>query len=154
MTKQLQFREAFLWEKPIEEFVKSEMKGYTLNVPCGKSPLGDVRLDIDPELSQREAYDMFKNRLPYENSTFDTVISDPPWHLGHYLRPRLFFELVRVLKVGGKIIYNAYWIPTSKFTKIEKTLIRQSGDYSNCSILSVHTKLATCPEELESTQKV
>ena len=147
MTKQLEFRKAFVWEKEVEEFVKSEMKGYTLNVPCGKSQLGDERLDIDENLSMRKAYDMFKNKLPFPNNVFDTVISDPPWAMGHYLRPRLFFELVRVCKIGGMIIYNATWLPTSKFTVLKKTLIRQSGNFSNCSILSVFEKIAHCPEE-------
>jgi len=146
-VRQLQFREAFLWEKEIEDFVKKHIKGYSLNVPCGKSKLGDERLDIDPNLSMREAYDMFKNKLPYGDSVFDTIISDPPWKMGHYFRPRIFFELVRVCKVGGHIIYNATWIPTSKFTKLIGTWIRQSSQFSNVSIISIFEKIAKCPEE-------
>ena len=81
-VRQLEFREAFLWEKEIEDFVKERIKGYSLNVPCGKSKLGDVRLDLDPTLSMRGAYDFFKDKLPYEHNTFDTVISDPPLESG------------------------------------------------------------------------
>lgn len=152
-VRQLDFREAFLWEKEIEEFVKKEMVGYTLNVPCGKSKLGDVRLDINSDLSMREAYDMFKNKLPYPNSFFDTIISDPPWKIGHYFRPRLFFELIRVCKVGGKIIYNATWIPKSKFTVLKNTYIRQSSEFSNVSIISVFEKTGICPEENPPSNK-
>jgi len=143
----LQFRSAFVWEKEIEDFVKERMKGHTLNVPCGQSELGDERLDIDPNFSMRQAYDMFKQKLPYLNNTFDTVISDPPWKMGHYLRPRLFFELVRVCKIGGKIIYNATWIPQSKHVKLIETWIRQSASFGNVSILSVFEKISKCPEE-------
>lgn len=148
-VRQLQFREAFTWEKEVEDYIKLKMTGYTLNVPCGKSLLGDVRLDIDPNLSMREAYDMFNKKLPYPSNFFDTVISDPPWKIGHYFRPRLFFELVRVCKLYGQIIYNATWIPTSKYTQLFETHIRQSSQFSNVSIISRFLKIDHCPEESE-----
>ena len=128
-VRKLMFREAFLWEKEVEDFVKENVGGYSLNVPCGKSKIGDIRLDIDLKLSMREAYNMFKEKLPYDDNTFDTVISDPPWKMGHYFRPRIFFELVRVVKIGGRIIYNATWIPTSKYTKLVGCWIRQSSQF-------------------------
>lgn len=144
-VRQLAFREAFMWEEEIEDFVKERIKGYTLNVPCGKSKLGDVRLDLDPNLSMREAYDFFKDNLPYEHNTFDTVISDPPWKIGHYFRPKLFFRLVEVCKIHGQIIYNATWIPTSKYVKLKETYIRQSSQFSNVSIISVFEKISDVP---------
>ena len=140
-VRQLLFREAFLWEKEIDDFVKERMKGYTLNVPCGKSQLGDIRLDLDPNLSMRGAYDFFKDELNYPDNTFDTIISDPPWKIGHYFRPKLFFKLVDKCKVGGIIIYNATWIPTSKYVKLKEVYIRQSSDFSNVSIISVFEKI-------------
>lgn len=146
-VRQLQFRDAFTWEKEIEDFIKQKTVGYSLNVPCGKSQVGDIRLDIDPNLSMRDAYNMFNNKLPYPPNTFDTVISDPPWKIGHYFRPRLFFELVRVCKLGGQIIYNATWIPTSKCTILTETHIRQSSQFSNVSIISVFMKVGKAPEE-------
>jgi hypothetical protein len=151
MNKKLEFREAFLWEKEVEEFIKDEINGYSLNVPCGKSTLGDVRLDINPNLTQKEIYDMFKQKLPYADNTFDTVISDPPWSISLFKRPKLFFELVRVTKLGGKIIYNALWIPRSNCTKLEKTLIRQSNQFTNVSIISIFIKIAPTPEETIQT---
>lgn len=143
----LKLKASWLWEKEIEDFVKEHMKGYTLNVPCGQCQLGDVRLDIDEKLSMKETYNMFKQQLPYPPCTFDTVISDPPWKIGYYLRPRLFFELVRVCKVGGRIIYNATWIPESKFTKLISCHIRQSSSFGNVSILAIFEKIGHCPEE-------
>lgn len=145
-VRQLNFRPAFMWEKEIEDFVKERMKGYVLNVPCGKSQLGDVRLDLDPKLSMRGAYDFFKDKLEFEHNTFDTVISDPPWKIGHYFRPRLFFRLVEVCKIGGEIIYNATWIPTSKYVKLKECWIRQSSQFSNVSIISVFEKIAEVPK--------
>lgn len=146
-VRQLMFRPAFMWEDEIEKFVKQRIKRYSLNVPCGKSKLGDVKLDIDPDLSMRGAYDFFKDKIPYAQNTFDTVISDPPWKVGHYFRPRLFFRLVEVCKVGGLIIYNATWIPTSKYTKLKECYIRQSSQFSNVSIISIFEKLKEVPKQ-------
>lgn len=140
-VRQLTFRSAFTWEKEIDDFVRERIKGYSLNVPCGKSKLGDVRLDVDANLSMREAYNFFKDKLPYKKNTFDTVISDPPWKIGHYFRPKLFFSLVDVCKVGGTIIYNAVWIPTSKYVKLKEVFIRQSSQFSNVSVISVFEKI-------------
>ena len=153
-NRQLMFKEAFVWEKEVEDFVRERVKGYTLNVPCGTSKIGDVRLDIDPNLSMREAYDFFKDKLPYPSNTFDTVISDPPWKIQHYFRPKLFFPLVEVCKVGGQIIYNATWIPTSKYVKLEETWIRQSSQFSNISIISIFTKIADVPSARQSNDEM
>jgi len=144
-VRQLLFREAFRWEKEIEDFIEERIRGYSLNIPCGKSKLGDEKLDIDSKLSMREAYNFFKDKIPFDDNTFDTVISDPPWKMGHYFRPRLFFELVRVCKVGGQIIYNAPWIPTSKYVKPKEYWIRQSSQFSNVSIISVFEKVKDVP---------
>ena len=144
-VRQLAFRPAFMWEEEIEKFVKKKMKGYTLNVPCGHSKLGDVKLDVDPNLSMRGAYDFFKDELNFPDNTFDTIISDPPWKIGHYFRPKLFFKLVEKCKVGGIIIYNATWIPTSKYVKLKECWIRQSSQFSNVSIISVFEKIAEVP---------
>ena len=147
MSKQLEFRAAFRWEKEIEDFIKEKTTGYSLNVPCGKSTIGDIKLDIDPKLSMREAFNFFKDKIPFKDNTFDTVISDPPWKIGHYFRPRMFFKLVEVCKIGGMIIYNAPWIPTSKYVELKETYIRQSGHFCNASIISIFKKTADVPND-------
>ena len=149
-VRQLEFRPAFMWEEEIEEFVKKKIKGYTLNVPCGLSKLGDVRIDLDPKLSMRGAYDFFKDELDFPDNTFDTIISDPPWKIGHYFRPKLFFKLVEKCKIGGIIIYNATWIPTSKYVKLKECWIRQSSQFSNVSIISVFEKIKDVPNKKEA----
>ena len=152
---QLLFKPAFMWEKDINDFVKERIKGYSLNVPCGSSQLGDIRLDIDPKLSMREAFNFFKDKIPFPECTFDTVISDPPWKVGHYFRPKLFFTCVDVCKIGGTIIYNATWIPTSKCVKLKELWIRQSSHFSNVSIISVFEKISNSSslKELEEQGK-
>jgi hypothetical protein len=115
------------------------MKGYSLNVCAGASKLGDIRIDLDPKDSSVIKGDM--RNLPYPNCHFDTVIQDPPWKIGFYLRMRPFFECVRVCKVGGRIIYNAYWLPGSKAVELEEAWIRQDAAFTNTSIISIFRKL-------------
>jgi hypothetical protein len=84
-------------------------------------------------------------KLPWNDSTFDTVIQDPPWKIGYYQRMTPFFECVRVCKMGGGIIYNAYWIPQSKFTELKEIYVRQDGQFTNASIISVFEKTKELP---------
>ena len=70
-------------------------------------------------------------------------VSDPPWKISYYERFKPFFECVRVCKVGGKIIYNATWIPMtpSKDVKLEEVWVRQDNDFSNVSVISIFRKI-------------
>lgn len=138
MKKKTKLKKCWIWNKTIEAFVKELIQGYSLNVCAGKSSLGDVKVDLDPEDKSVIKADM-KN-LPFENETFDTVIQDPPWKIGYFDRWKIFFECVRTCKTGGRIIYNAYWIPESKAVKLEKTYIRQDKAFTNASVISVFKK--------------
>ena len=148
----LKFKKSMIWEPSVEEFVKQQISGYTLNVPCGDSLLGNERVDMDAERNPTKIADM--NEIPFANNTFDTVISDPPWHINFFHRPRQFFELIRVCKVGGKIIFNATWVPTSKAVELKEVWIRQSTDFSNASMLSVFEKTTDVYDKQDSTAKV
>jgi len=138
MTLNTKLQECWIWNGTVTDFIKSRMSGYTLNVPCGKSLLGDVRGDIEPTDLSIDKVEM--GSLPYADNTFDTVIQDPPWKIGYYQRMKPFFECVRVCKIGGTIIYNAYWIPQSKYVKQEETIVRQDGQFTNASIISIFRK--------------
>ena len=86
--------------------------------------------------------------LPFEANLFDTVISDPPWKIGYYERFRPFFEAVRVCKVGGTIIYNAYWIPMCPSGDVSEPelWVRQDKNWTNTSIISIFKKLKDNPK--------
>lgn len=133
----LTFKKSMTWEKDVSDFIASHLRGYSINVPCGSSLLGSVRVDMDPTFSERVG-DM--NKLDFSDCVFDSGVQDPPWKVNFYQRMRPFFELIRVVKVQGKIIYNAPWIPISKAVRLEETWIRQSAQFGNVSILSVFTK--------------
>ena len=139
MKKHEVLQECWIWNGTVNDFVKVKIEGYSLNVCAGKSELGDVRVDLDPQDKSIVRGDMID--LPFENCIFDTVIQDPPWKIGFYHRMKPFFECVRVCKVGGKIIYNAYWIPTSKAVELKGVWIRQDKAWTNTSIISVFEKV-------------
>jgi len=139
MKKETILQSCWVWNKSVEEFVKSRIKGYSLNVCAGKSSLGDVKMDLDPQDKSIIRGDM-KN-LPFDTNTFDTVIEDPPWKIGYYDRWKPFFECVRVCKVGGIIIYNAYWLPQSDDVKLKECYARSDSSFTNVSIIAVFEKI-------------
>lgn len=139
MNKNTKLIESWVWNDYVSAFIEKYRKGYTLNCPCGKSVIGDVLADIDPISEMVKKVDI--NNLPFDDNTFDTVIQDPPWKIGFYKRMKPFFECVRVCKIAGKIVYNAYWIPQSKYVKLKETWIRQDNQFTNTSIISVFEKI-------------
>ncbi len=144
MKQETKLQKYWIWNKTVEEFVKTKIKGYSINICAGQSTLGDVKIDLDPKDKSILKGDM--RHLPFEDNTFDTVIQDPPWKIGFYERMTPFFECVRVCKVGGRIIYNAYWIPTSKYVKQEEVIIRQDKSWTNTSIISIFKKIKDIKE--------
>jgi len=138
MKKSEILQAVWVWNETVTEFVKDRIEGHSLNVCAGKNPLCDVNLDLDPQDRSIIRGDMIN--LPFEDNTFDTVVSDPPWKIGYYQRMKPFFECVRTCKVGGKIIYNAYWIPTSKIVELKEVWIRRDSEWGNTSIISIFEK--------------
>ena len=144
-------RQSWVWREKVIDFVKDRIKGHSLNVCAGKNLICDVNLDADTEARFKGQYHLreFKgefvqgdmNDLPFDDESFDTVVSDPPWRIGYYQRPKPFFECVRVCKIGGTIIYNAYHIPTSKLCKLKETVIRTDYEWGNASIISVFERI-------------
>lgn len=139
LFKKTKLVDSWVWNGTVSDFVKDKINGYSLNACAGKSPLGDVKIDLDPQDRTIIKADM-KN-LPFEDETFDTVVQDPPWKIGFYDRWKPFLECVRVCKVGGKIVYNAYWIPESKQVKLEEVIVRQDNAFANTSIISIFTRV-------------
>jgi len=138
LKKHETLRDSWVWNGDVESFIKQRIRGFSLNVCSGKSPLGNVRVDLDPQDRSIIRADMID--LPFESCQFDTVIQDPPWKIGYYNRFRPFYECVRVCKVGGIIIYNAYWIPTSDAAELKEVYIRQDKPWTNTSIVSIFEK--------------
>jgi hypothetical protein len=139
MNKNVILQKCWVWNDSVTEFVKSKIQGYSLNVCAGKNPLCDVNIDLDPQSDNVQRGDM--NVLDFDDNTFDTVVSDPPWKIGYYKRMKPYFECVRVCKLGGIIMYNATWIPSSTDTKLVDVFVRQDNVFANTSIISIHRKV-------------
>ena len=152
MNKDTILQQCWIWNKSVEDFVRDKVKGYSLNVCAGKSPIGDVKIDLDPKDKSILKGDM--RLLPFESNKFDTVISDPPWKIGYYERFKPFFECVRVCKVGGLIIYNATWIPSCPSGDVEllEIWVRQDNNFSNTSIITIFKKIKDNPEYNKSSE--
>lgn len=80
----------------LDNFTKD---GRTLNVCCGTSKIGDVRLDIDAESARTEPGDMFDLSM-FKDQEFDYVYCDPlfKFYTSGDNRFRWQFELFRLAK--------------------------------------------------------
>lgn len=130
------------WRMPedVERLLReATADGYTLNVCAGKLDVGDVLVDADPQLPHAIPADM--DTLPFEDSTFDYVLLDPPWKLNYYKRQMPFFEAVRVTKPDGLILANWLWIGESENTRIDGPLLIRADDaWANISVIVPHRK--------------
>jgi hypothetical protein len=145
MTGKTRLQQVWVWNQSVVDFISSRLQGYSLNVCAGQNPLCSVNLDLDP--ADRSIIKGDMRLLPFEAHVFDTVVSDPPWKISYYERFRPFFECVRVCKVGGRIIYNANWIPMtpSGDAELEEVWIRQDSNFTNVSVISIFKKVADNP---------
>jgi hypothetical protein len=98
-----------LWPKEVEEFLSTQIIGFTLHICCGKSKLGDIRLDLyEPDVDIKGCM----TRLPFANETFDTVCIDPPYNSKFQIMHDMLSELCRVSR--GRIIFQHWFSPVDK----------------------------------------
>lgn len=124
---------SWIWPDAVERWFRERAKGYTLHVCCGKSTLGDVRVDADPENEPDILGDA--HNLPFDDCSFDTAIIDPPWNVNPYKREEWYWPCVEAVKPDGLILVNATWIPWSHQTVIEECAVRQDYRMGKPSLL-------------------
>jgi len=61
----------------IRDLVREKAVGEVLNLPCGQSPIGDMKADVEPSVNPDVVCDM--KDPPFEPQSFDTVYCDPPY---------------------------------------------------------------------------
>ena len=145
MPKKTILQECWIWNGTVTEFIKDRIIGRSLNVCAGANPICDINIDLDPKDKSILKGEM--RCLGFEPETFDAVVQDPPWKIGYYERMRPFFECVRVCKIGGRIIYNATWIPRSDDVELDgRPYVRQDNQFSNASVISIFKKFRANPE--------
>jgi len=98
-----------LWPGAVEGWIKSKFIGSVLHVCCGKSKLGDVRVDLHEESAD---YHWDAAKLECEDLAFDTYLCDPPYNGKFAFMHEVLNEAIRVTR--KRIIWQAWWIPVSK----------------------------------------
>jgi len=130
-----QIEEAWIWPDSVERWFRERAEGRTLHVCCGRSSLGDIRIDIDPDNGPDVIADM--QTLPVSTATVETVIWDPPWkaYAIQTKRHPIYYELLRCLKPDGITLTNATWIPWSQQVELEELRVRQDNSVGHASLL-------------------
>lgn len=75
------YRVNWSWDRHTEKWLRTMCIGKTLNFPCGKSYLGDVRADLDESVNPDVMADLLKPFDSFKRGEFDTVICDPPFEM-------------------------------------------------------------------------
>ncbi len=96
-----------LWPEAVEEFLATLLIPRCLHVCCGKSKLGDVRLDNSAVWSPDIIADATK--IPFESASFESVLCDPPYNGKFQWNHDLLSELSRV--ASKRIIFQHWFIP-------------------------------------------
>jgi len=133
------FTKAWAWPAEVEEFLQARAKGFVIHVCNGSSHLGD--LTLDKFMPADVIGDMYS--LPIKTAMADTVICDPPWGIPRHKRHKLLFELRRILKLGGCLLFNAPWLPRVPGLKLDEIWVSESVFPNNdCGVISVSIKVA------------
>lgn len=107
-----------LWPASIEAFLPTLFIGKTLHVCCGKSMIGDVRLDNDYNNFPDICCDASKMQQIVGDNEFDTVLCDPPYNGKFRWNHDLLCELARV--ANKRLIFQHWFIPANKFGLYKK----------------------------------
>ena len=100
-----------LWNDSIEDVLQGLFIGRTLHVCCGKSLLGDVRLDADGENNPDIICDASNMKDFVKDNEFETVLCDPPYNGKFQWNHDLLTELSRV--ASKRIIFQHWFIPAN-----------------------------------------
>jgi hypothetical protein len=100
-----------LWHDNIEDVLQGLFIGTTLHVCCGKSQLGDVRLDHDPDNNPDIICDASNMKAFVDDNQFETVLCDPPYNGKFQWNHDLLSELPRV--ASQRIIFQHWFIPAN-----------------------------------------
>lgn len=98
-----------LWPDSIQDVLQGLFVGKSLHVCCGKSLIGDIRLDLDPDNSPDILADAAN--IPLEDNSFDTVLCDPPYNGKFQWNHDMLCELSRV--ASKRIIFQHWFIPAT-----------------------------------------
>ena len=97
-----------LWPEEVTAFLETLLVGTSLHACCGKSRLGNIRLDMnesDVDVRGDAAH------LPFLDNAVDTILCDPPYNGVFQWNHDMLSELARV--AGKRIIFQHWFIPAT-----------------------------------------
>jgi len=104
-----------LWTADIEAWISRRLLSPCLHVCCGKSAIGDIRLDMfetDVSVCGDAA------RLPFRQDSFDSVLIDPPYNGVFQWNHDMLSELARVAR--HRIVFQHWFIPADRKQRYKK----------------------------------
>ena len=106
-----------LWPDSISQLLATLLVPRSLHVCCGKSKLGDVRLDLhEPTADIRCDAANMKEQVP--DGSFDSVLCDPPYNGKLQWNHDLLTELARIAR--QRIIFQHWYIPANSMGRYKK----------------------------------
>jgi hypothetical protein len=132
-----------LWYKPVysggswNQFLLARSVGTVLQVCCGGSDVGVVRVDRDPTAYAANVI-ADQLALPFRDRAFDTVACDPLYELDYPNRIKLQRELARVARL--RVVFKAPWVPRMSGFKLGETVLIGSHTCANVAVMSVLDK--------------
>lgn len=107
---------ALLWPRDVHEWIERHCIGKTLHVCCGKSMIGDCRIDMNEPGANIRAD---AARLPFARQSWDTVLIDPPYNGVFQWNHDMLAELARVSRL--RIIFQHWFIPVDSNSRFKKS---------------------------------
>lgn len=105
--------------------------GSLLQVCCGGSYSGQVRVDLDPNAPAVNVIaDALK--LPLLDQSFDTVACDPIYEMVYPDRVHLQRELTRVARL--RVIFKAPWIPRASGWRLQDKSLTLIGSHTCANV--------------------
>ena len=75
------YKESYKDPQWLKDIIKEYLKPKSLNMCCGMSPFGDVRVDIDPKVKPDMVADMWDMNELFDRASFDSIYCDPVWDI-------------------------------------------------------------------------
>lgn len=105
-TSHVYTAEKLLWPEAVEDLLAGLLVGRSLHVCCGKSQLGDMRLDLhEPDADIRAD----AANIPLPDKSFDTVLCDPPYNGEYQWNHDMLAELARL--ACSRIVFQHWFVP-------------------------------------------
>lgn len=107
-----------LWPEEVEEFLSTLLLPRSLHVCCGKSKLGDVRFDNDPNNKPDHVGDAAQIASIFGAGQFESILCDPPYNGKFQWNHDLLCGLSVVAQ--KRIIFQHWFIPVDHLGRWKK----------------------------------